>query len=95
MISKLERQAAETLEPVVAEVAATIVAAPSEPIDETSWPEANEKTWLWVGQTDDVTSFRIAYVRGADVARSILGADREKLVISDRFPSYDPIERHQ
>lgn len=36
MISKLERRAAETLEPVVAEVAAAIVAAPSAHIDETS-----------------------------------------------------------
>jgi transposase len=29
------------------------------------------------------------------VARSILGTDREKLIISDRFPSYDWIEQHQ
>ena len=95
MISKLERRAAEVLEPVVAEVAAAIVAAPSAHIDETSWSEANEKAWLWVGQTDDLTVFTIADNRGADVARSILGTDRTKVVISDRFPSYDWIEQHQ
>jgi transposase len=95
MISKLERQAAEVLQPVVAEVAAAIVAAPSAHIDETSWSEANEKAWLWVGQTDDLTVFTIADNRGADVARSILGTDRTKVVISDRFPSYDWIEQHQ
>ena len=39
--------------------------------------------------------FRIADNRGAGVARSILGTDREKVVISDRFPSYDWIEQHQ
>src|SRR5437763_1063373 len=49
MIPKLERQAAEILKPVVTEVAAAIVAAPSAHIDETSWSEANEKAWLWVG----------------------------------------------
>jgi hypothetical protein len=43
MISKLERQAAAVLEPVVAEVAAAVKAAPSAHIDETSWTEANEK----------------------------------------------------
>src|SRR3954471_23833736 len=43
MIPKLERRAAETLEPVVAEVAAAIIAAPSAHIDETSWSEANKK----------------------------------------------------
>jgi transposase len=95
MISKLERRAAETLEPVVAEVAAAIVAAPSAHIDETSWSEANEKAWLWVGRTDDLTAFTIADNRGADVARSILGTDKTKVVISDRFPSYDWIEQHQ
>jgi transposase len=95
MIPKLERRAAEILEPVVAEVAAAIVAAPSAHIDETSWSEANEKAWLWVGQTDDLTTFKIADNRGADVARSILGTDKTKIVVSDRFPSYDWIEQHQ
>jgi transposase len=92
MISKLERQAAEVLEPVVA---VAIVAAPSAHIDETSWSEANEKAWLWVGLTDELTAFTIADNRGADVARSIVGTDPEKVVISDRFPSYDWIEQHQ
>jgi transposase len=95
MIPKLERQAAEILKPVVAEVAAAIVAAPAAHIDETSWSEANEKAWLWVGRTDDLTAFTIADNRGADVARSILGTDKAKVVISDRFPSYDWIEQHQ
>jgi transposase len=95
MIPKLERQAAAILEPVVAEVAAAIVAAPAAHIDETSWSEAHHKAWLWVGQTEDLTAFTIADNRGADVARSILGTDTEKVVISDRFPSYDWIEQHQ
>jgi transposase len=95
MISKLERRAAEALEPVVAELAAVVADAPSAHIDETSWSEATEKAWLWVGLTDEATVFRIADNRGAKVARSILGTDREKIVISDRFPSYDWIERRQ
>jgi transposase len=95
MIPKLERQAAEILKPVVAEVAAAIVAAPSAHIDETSWSEANAKAWLWVGLTEDLTAFTIADNRGADVARSILGTDKTKVAISDRFPSYDWIEQHQ
>jgi transposase len=95
MIPKLERQAAEVAGPVVAEVAAAIVAAPSAHIDETSWSEPNDKAWLWVGQTGDLTAFTIADNRGADVARSIVGTDKAKVVISDRFPSYDWIEQHQ
>jgi transposase len=95
MISKLERRAAEILGPVVAEVAAAIKAAPSAHIDETSWAEANEKAWLWVGLTDDLPAFTIADNRGADVARTILGADRAKVAISDRFSCYDGIEQRQ
>ncbi len=86
MIPKLERRAAAILAPVVAEVAAAIVAAPAAHIDETSWSESNEKAWLWVGQTDDLTAFWIADNRGADVARSYLGTDREKLVTQRRVP---------
>jgi hypothetical protein len=82
-------------EQIVAEMAAAIVGAPSAQIDERSWAEANEKAWLWTGQTDDLTVFTIADNRGADVARSILGTDWEKVVISDRFHSYDWIEQHQ
>ncbi|WP_231749824.1 IS66 family transposase [Tautonia plasticadhaerens] len=63
-------------------------------MDETSWPEANAKAWLWVGLADDLTAPTIADNRGAGVARSILGTDETKVVISDRFPSYDRIEQH-
>jgi transposase len=95
MISERERRAAEVLEPVVAEVASAIVAAPSAPSDETSWAEAHEKAWLRVGRTDGLTAFTIADNRGADVARSIHGPDRTRVVISDRFPGYDWIEQHR
>ena len=70
MISKLERRAAKVLGPVVGKLAAQVTAAPSAHINETSWPEATERMWLWVGLTDEATVFRIADNRGADVARS-------------------------
>ena len=95
MTSEPERRAAEALEPIVAEVAAAVVAAPAAHIDETSWPEADEKAWLRVGQADDLIAFTIADDRGADVARSTLGTGKAKVVISNRFPGYDRIEQHQ
>jgi hypothetical protein len=48
-----------------------------------------------VGRTEDLTAFTIADNRGAGVARSILGTDKTKVAISDRFPSYDWIEQYQ
>src|SRR5512135_630650 len=92
---KLEHRAAEMLEPVVAELDAAVAEAPSAHIDETSWTEATEKTWLWVGLTDEGTVFMIADNRGADMGRSILGTDREKIVSSDRYASYDWIAERQ
>ena len=74
---------------------ASVAEAPSAHIDETSWTEATEKTWLWVSLTDEVTVFMIADNRGADMARSILGTDREKIVSSDRYASYDWIAERQ
>src|ERR1700745_2700532 len=94
-MSHSDRRAAEVLEPLGAEVAAAIKAAPSAHIDETSWTEANEKAWLWVGRTAYLTAFTIADNRGAGVSRSILGTDKAKVAISDRFPSYDWIEQRQ
>ena len=95
MISKPERRAAEALEPVVAEVAAAIKAAPSTPIGETSRVESNQEAWLRVGLTGNRTAFTIADNRGADVARSILGTAPEEVAIGDRSPSYDRAEQHQ
>jgi transposase len=51
--------------------------------------------WLWAAVTRSATVFRIAKSRGADVARSLLGDDCRKVVISDRFKSYRWIKRRQ
>jgi transposase len=69
--------------------------ADSAHIDETSWKQGRDKAWLWVAVTRLVTVFAIATSRGAEVARDLLGTDRRKVVISDRFKSYTWIKRRQ
>jgi transposase len=95
MISRLERQAAAELEPPVEELREYVRRADSAHIDETSWKQGRDKAWLWVAVTRLATVFAIATSRGADVARDLLGTDRRKVVISDRFKSYDWIKRRQ
>src|SRR5512135_2867999 len=95
MISRLERQAAAELEAPVEQLHTHVRGADSAHIDETSWKQGRDKAWLWVVVTRWVTVFAIATSRGADVARGLLGTDRRKVVVSDRFKSYTWIKRRQ
>jgi len=88
MISKLERRAAEVLEPVVAEMAAAIVEAPSAHIDETSWSEANEEG-VAVGSAradDPELSSRSPTIGGLAWPARSWGPIARRWFISDRFP---------
>ena len=95
MIARLERQAAAELQAPVEELRRYVRDADSAHIDETSWKQGRDKAWLWVAVTRLVTVFAIATSRGAEVARDLLGTDRRKVVISDRFKSYTWIKRRQ
>src|SRR4029079_17136644 len=64
-------------------------------IDETSWWQGRDKMWLWTAVTKTATVLTIAKSRGADVARRMLGTGARKVVISDRFKSYNWIKRRQ
>jgi transposase len=94
MIAKLERQGAAALEIPVAELRQQVRQATSANIDETSWRQGGRKAWLWVAVSRTATVFTVAASRGADVARAILGT-ADKVVTSDRFPSYRWIEERQ
>src|SRR5512135_3212034 len=95
MIARLERQAAVELEAPVEGLREYVHNADSAHSDETSWKQGRDTAWLWVAVTNLVTVFAIATSRGAEVARDLLGSDRRKVVISDRFCSYNWIKRRQ
>ncbi len=95
MICRLERRGADDLEAPVEGLREHVRTAASAHIDETSWWQGRDKMWLWAAVTKSATVFTIARSRGAEVARSLLGVDRRKVVISDRFKSYRWIKRRQ
>jgi transposase len=95
MICRLERQAAAELEAPVGELREYVRTAAVAHIDETSWWQGLDKAWLWAAVTRSVTVFTIATSRGAEVAWGLLGTDRRKVVISDRFKGYVWIKRRQ
>ena len=95
MICRLERQAAADSEAPVEELRRHVRTAASAHIDETSWWQGRDKMWLWTAVTKSATVFAIAKSRGADVARGMLGTGARKVVICDRFKSYNWIKRRQ
>jgi transposase len=95
MICRLERQGAAELEAPVGGLREHVRTATSAHIDETSWWQGRDKMWLWAAITKGATVFTIAKSRGAEVARGLLGTDRRKVVISDRFKSYAWVKRRQ
>ena len=95
MIARLERRGAAELAAPVEELRQYVRDAAVAHIDETSWWQGQDKAWLWGAVTRLVTVFTIATSRGAEVARDLLGTDRRKVVISDRFKSYTWIKRRQ
>jgi len=95
MICRLERRGAAELEAPVDGLRRYVRAATAAHIDETSWWQGRDKMWLWAAITKGATVFTIAKSRGAEVARGLLGTDRRKVVISDRFKSYAWVERRQ
>jgi transposase len=95
MIARLERRGAAELEAPVEELRQYVRDAAVAHIDETSWWQGQDKAWLWGAVTKLVTVFTIVTSRGAEVAKDLLGTDRRKVVISDRFKSYMWIKRRQ
>jgi transposase len=95
MIARLERRGAAELTAPVEELRQYVRDAASAHIDETSWWQGQDKAWPWGAVTKLVTAFTIATPRGAEVAKDLLGTDRRKVVISDRFKSYTWIKRRQ
>jgi transposase len=88
MISKLERFSTAALEAPYNELAVSIHKTDAVNIDETSWCEDRQKSWLWVTVTKLAAVFTIVRSRAGDVAQALLGTQDGQVVTSDRFSGY-------
>jgi transposase len=97
MIAKLQGQAGEVLAGPMAEITQAVRKAEAVHVDETGWREAGKKAWLWVGVTAGATAFGIHRSRGHDALEALLGEDPggDRVIISDRFPTYTRLPRRQ
>jgi transposase len=58
-------------------------------LDETSWPQAGKRAWLWVAVTSWVTVFVGRLSRGGLVARELLGETFAGILVTDRYSAYN------
>lgn len=96
-VAKLQRQAASVLTGPAAEIREAVRQAEAVHVDETGWRQGGKKAWLWVGVAADATAFVVHRSRGRDALETLLGAEpgRDRVVISDRFPTYGSLPSRQ
>lgn len=85
-VSECERAVSEALEAPYAEALAYAQEQPVKHADETGWPEAKTKAYLWTLVTAGVTVFMIAAGRSKALASTLLGA--RGILVTDRLASY-------
>ena len=97
MVAKLQRRAGEVLACPMAEIVEAVRKAAAVHGDETGWREAGRKAWLWVAVSAGATAFSIHRSRGHDRPEAPLGEDpgRDRVIMSDRFPTYTRAPRRQ
>jgi len=94
-ISNIEGRMSKGLVGAHAEALASVAASPTKHLDETTWREFNELTWMWVAVGKDATVFVIRDSRESAVARELIGDDPSGVVISDRYSGYAYIDLEQ
>lgn len=95
-VGALEQAVSAALATPVAEAAQYVQRQPVRNADETSWPEKNQRRWLWISVTPLVTIFRLLKTRGAVGAKGLLGEVVWGIIGTDRYAGYhwiDPCQR--
>jgi transposase len=89
-------EAARAVRPAYEGLLAEARASPVLHLDETSWREDGRSGWVWTLTTPTVRLFRFSSSRAGAVARALLGADAEGVIVSDFYTAYDQLDgRHQ
>jgi transposase len=88
-ISTLEAATVEAVAAPVEEARAYVQEQASVSMDETGWRQGNQRAWLWVAVTTWVTVFVVRLSRGGKVARDLLGAAFDGILVTDRFSAYN------
>lgn len=89
-------EAARAVRPAYEGLLAEARASPVLHLDETGWREDGRSGWVWTLTTPTVRLFRFSPSRAGAVARALLGAEAEGVIVSDFYTAYDHRDgRHQ
>jgi transposase len=94
-ICNIEQRVSAAVALPVAEVKQHLQQADVVYADETSWPQQPNKCWLWAGLTTYLAAFYVRHRRDRASAEALLGANFGGVLVSDRFSSYQWVNRRQ
>ena len=96
-ISNIEHTVSQSLETIHQEVAEIIREKKIVNVDETGHKEGNKNGWCWITSTKHYTCFFLRKSRGKKIAKEIIGAVHNRIMITDRYSSYNylPDKNHQ
>jgi transposase len=94
MLPKLGAEMGEALATPTAEAVAYVREATIANADESGWYEGKKdgrarRAWIWTFATSLVVVFRIAFSRGGDVAKDVLGENFNAFLGTDRWGGYN------
>ena len=93
-IIKMLKQVAKAFGPYYKELEHKIKEAKVKHSDETGWRINGKNHWLWVLINKEVALYIIRRKRNYKVPAKILGEQDGNVVISDRLPTYNNLEKH-
>jgi transposase-like protein len=93
-IIKILEQVAKAFGPYYKELERKIREARVKHSDETGWRIDGKNHWLWILISKEVALYIIRKKRNYKVPAKVLGNQEGKVVISDRLPTYNNLEKH-
>jgi len=87
-ISALERRTSEALNPAYDGAIEAVRQSKSAGLDETGWPEAKGKGWLWAAVTNAISAFHVDRNRNAEAFHRLMGPKYQGTIGTDRWSSY-------
>ena len=90
-VSNIEGRVSLAITEPYQEVADTLKKEPIVHIDETGCKQSNKNGWLWVLTTFKLTLFLLSHSRGRKVAKELISQYQNRIIISDRYSSYNYI----
>ena len=90
-VSNIESRVSQAISEPYQEVQAALKNEPIVHIDETGCKQSNKNGWLWVLTTTKLTLFLLSHSRGRKIAKELIGKYQGKIIISDRYSSYNYI----